>query len=116
MRSNLIPVVPLSFIHSIHYVPDFLLAQYLDGLPDIEIEAEIPLGGEFVGYPDLLSSEWYGTTEFWWVICMVNGIIDPLVDMVEGMRLKQPSYQAVQQLMSLGNTSSSKPIGSSVVL
>lgn len=116
MRSNLIPVAPLKFGHSTHYVADYLSAQYLDGLADIEIEKTVVLPGQFVGYPELLSSEWYGTTDHWWVICMVNGIVDPLVDMIEGMPLKQPSYQAIQTLMSLGNSSTSKPIGSSVVI
>ncbi len=41
--------------------------------------------------PDLISYKVYGTTEFWWVICLVNNINNPLVDIVPGMILKIPN-------------------------
>ena len=43
------------------------------------------------GRPDLVSYEAYGTVSFWWIICLVNQIDDPLTDLVEGMVLKIPS-------------------------
>lgn len=44
-----------------------------------------------VARPDLISYENYGTVDYWWVICLVNGIENPLTDITVGMRLIIPS-------------------------
>ena len=41
--------------------------------------------------PDLISYKNYGTVDFWWIICLVNGIENPLDDLEEGQILKIPN-------------------------
>ena len=41
--------------------------------------------------PDLISYRIYGTIDYWWLICMINGIQNPLKDMVVGALLEIPS-------------------------
>lgn len=41
--------------------------------------------------PDLISHKLYGTTDYWWVICLVNGIDNPLEDIKLGTILKAPT-------------------------
>ena len=40
--------------------------------------------GDEVGQPDLISYRLYDTEEYWWIICLVNKIENPLEDIVEG--------------------------------
>lgn len=46
---------------------------------------------EDVMRPDLISYKAYGTVSFWWVVCLVNGIENPLADLVVGASLKIPN-------------------------
>jgi len=41
--------------------------------------------------PFLISDRHYGTVNFWWIIMLVNGITNPLVDMEVGQILKIPN-------------------------
>ena len=41
--------------------------------------------------PDLISYKIYGTITYWWLIMMVNGIQNPLKDMIVGELLKIPN-------------------------
>ena len=44
-----------------------------------------------VSQPDLISKKMYDTERFWWIICSLNQIENPLEDIVEGTILKIPS-------------------------
>ncbi len=44
-----------------------------------------------VSQPDLISKKMYDTERFWWIICLVNRIENPLEDLTEGAILKIPS-------------------------
>ena len=41
--------------------------------------------------PDRISDKNYNTPEFWWIICLVNNIDSPLVDLEVGQILDIPS-------------------------
>jgi len=41
--------------------------------------------------PDLISYKIYGTIAYWWLIMMINGIQNPLKDMVVGTLLQIPN-------------------------
>lgn len=41
--------------------------------------------------PDLISYQWYGTVDYWWIICYVNKIHNPLEDLVIGRILIIPN-------------------------
>ena len=43
-----------------------------------------------VSRPDLISWTNYGTVAYWWIICLVNNIQNPLSDIEVGMILKIP--------------------------
>jgi len=44
-----------------------------------------------IGRPDLISYENYKTVQYWWLICLVNNIENPLTDITAGMRLIIPN-------------------------
>lgn len=41
--------------------------------------------------PHLISYRHYGTVNFWWIVMLVNGVSNPLVDLYAGMLLTIPS-------------------------
>ena len=40
---------------------------------------------------DLISAQFYGVPDLWWIVASVNNIIDPLVAVPTGTRLRLPS-------------------------
>ena len=51
--------------------------------------------GDEVGQPDLISYRIYGTEKYWWLICLVNKIENPLEDMVEGSIIQLPNVRDI---------------------
>ena len=50
--------------------------------------AVVPAGCE--GRADLLSYRIYGTSDYWWVICVANNIIDPFEQLKAGRQIRVP--------------------------
>jgi hypothetical protein len=40
---------------------------------------------------DLVSNEFYGTPQLWWVIARVNNVLDPLVGLPQGTTIRVPT-------------------------
>lgn len=47
--------------------------------------------GKDIMRPDLISYRIFGTIDYWWLIMMINGIENPLKDMVVGDLLEIPN-------------------------
>lgn len=43
------------------------------------------------GLPDLISYVEYGSEQYWWLICLVNGVVDPINEIAAGMNLIIPT-------------------------
>lgn len=48
----------------------------------------VPQAGE--GRLDLISQQHYGTPELWWVVALVNNLLDPLVGFTAGTTIRIP--------------------------
>ena len=44
-----------------------------------------------MGRPDMVSYKMYGTVKYWWIIMLVNGIENPLENLIENMILTIPN-------------------------
>lgn len=42
---------------------------------------------------DLLANEFYGTPQLWWVLASVNNILDPLVSVPLGTKIRVPTKE-----------------------
>lgn len=51
----------------------------------------VPNGGE--GRLDLISQQFYGTPELWWVLALVNNLVDPLVGFVANTVIRIPKRE-----------------------
>lgn len=53
--------------------------------------------------PQLLGYVFYGDTGMWWLICMYNGIIDPIDEIIEGKMLLIPSLDRIKSQVFSGD-------------
>jgi len=51
--------------------------------------------GDETGQPDLISFRLYGTEKYWWIICLVNKIENPLEDIVAGSVIEVPNIRDI---------------------
>jgi hypothetical protein len=52
-----------------------------------------------IGFPDIIVVKYYGAgaEQLWWAVCLVNGIIDPDLDIIAGQRLLIPPRDLVSR-------------------
>lgn len=57
-----------------------------------------------IGFPDIIAVKYYGVgaEPLWWVICLVNGIIDSDLDLVPGQRIAIPPRDVVAGFVARG--------------
>lgn len=48
-----------------------------------------------VGQPDLISKRVYRDERYWWIICLVNSIENPLTDIVVGSIIEVPDIRDI---------------------
>lgn len=53
--------------------------------------------GPMVGRLDLISQLFYETPELWWVLAEVNNLVDPMTQVVNGLRLRVPVKARIEQ-------------------
>ena len=46
----------------------------------------------------------YGSVDYWWVVCMFNGIIDPITELTPGRVLQLPTLADVNAFLSSQDT------------
>lgn len=65
---------------------------------DDDQQVEVTQGWE--GRLDLLSTDFYGTPELWWVIADANQLLDPLGEVKLGAQLRVPRRDRVFNLLA----------------
>lgn len=77
-------------------LPDWLNARYVD-LHEKVLEYVLHTVTETdLGQPDAIAYAHYGDSNWWWLICSYNGIVNPMTDMFLGQRLRIPTLQQAQ--------------------
>lgn len=54
---------------------------------------------EEVNSPDLISYNYYGISDYWWIICFINKIKDPFVELTVGKRLFIPKIEDIENFI-----------------
>ena len=120
MRAKFVPVVQvpsLSVFGQKEFIPDWLNTTYVSKIKALPVSQKMVLAAKYVPYPDLLSYDLYGTTDYWWVLCMYNGVVRIFADMTEGTLWKIPALSDIQSMLSAaGSPSGSNLVGSNVVI
>lgn len=83
-----------------YQVADLLSAAYNSIKTEILTFDYFTVTDSEAGLPDLIAKNFYDDENLWWVICLYNGIIDPLVDLTTGMRIKIPTLQATELFLT----------------
>lgn len=56
-----------------------------------DILYRVPQAGE--GRLDLISQQFYGTPELWWVVATVNNLVDAIIGFVAGQTIRIPTKE-----------------------
>lgn len=48
-----------------------------------------------------IAYDYYGSQDYWWVVCLFNGILDPVEDFTPGLKLQLPSLADINAFLSL---------------
>jgi hypothetical protein len=51
-----------------------------------------------------IAFKFYGSVDYWWVVCMYNGILDPITEFKPGLVLQLPSLSSVNAFLSAQDT------------
>ena len=89
------------------YQLDFTTSAYLRlHLRDNVKYTNLTVSQEIEHRPDLVATKAYGTPDAWWVICLVNGIINPQRELITGRHLKIPALNDIEQVLQQDKFSS----------
>lgn len=104
LQSTHIPVVEFQGQGSTEseMLPDWHKAAYVD-LHERTLDVSLYIVSDSdLGQPDRIAWRVYGDSNWWWLICSYNGIINPMTDMYLGQRLRIPAlHQAQLSLQAL---------------
>ena len=82
------------------YQLDFTTSAYLRlHLRENIAYTNLTISQDIAHRPDLVATRAYGTPDAWWVICFVNGIINPQRELVTGRHLRIPSLNDIEQVL-----------------
>lgn len=117
-RSLYLPLAQVTDRFGSYIMPDWLGATYLPFIQLLPVQEQYILQAKDVPFPDLLSYRKYGTIDYWWILCMYNGAIDPIWDMQAGQLWKIPTFPGIQKLLanSAASLNVTNQIGSVVTL
>lgn len=104
LRSSHIPVTPAKFGPSYEIIPNrasalynqerYSIDKYLTNFERVTITA----ADEYNIHT--LTFKIYGTHQYWWVVCLFNGIIDPTTELEAGREIRIPSLVQIQSYLS----------------
>ena len=98
-RVQYIPLVTVQDATKTHPSMDLLSAQYLEALRNVRQADQWTISDPFASRPDLIANKFFGTPEAWWVICMYNGIVNPLKELTTGRVILIPNALKINQLL-----------------
>jgi hypothetical protein len=75
---------------------DPITSEFMNKLVSLKSSGSYQIAGEDAR-PELISNEIYGNTQYWWAIMFYNGITK-VDDLVNGMVLKYPSSDDIEDL------------------
>ena len=55
---------------------------------------------------DLISYKYYGTSDWWWLICFVNNITDPFTELTRGTQIVIPELADVSNFLQTKESNS----------
>ncbi len=100
MRAQFVPIVSISTRNGNYQMLDWLKSSYITNLPNLQVQEQYILQAADVPFPELLSYKKYGTTDYWWILLMFNGVIDPIKEMSAGKLWSIPTFSSIQTMLS----------------
>lgn len=79
---------------------DYLSAKYLNISFAIPAESTFVVTSANIANSPGLAYQIYGDKDYWWVICLYNGILNPIEDLQPGTILQIPSITSVNAFLT----------------
>lgn len=79
---------------------DYLSAKYLNMRFQIAASKNYVVGQSDVANAPGIAFNFYGSVDYWWVVCMYNGILDPISEFAPGLVLQLPTLADVNAFLS----------------
>lgn len=92
---------------------DWLTATYNNLFEQVTSIRKFTITESEAGLPDVIAFRFYNTEELWWLICVYNGIIDPLEELVPGVIIDIPDLDQ-STVFLFQNSGSGTQAGSTV--
>lgn len=105
-RSSYIPVTEITKKNLKYQYLDMFTAKYLDIKTEVTQYTEYTVPSKHEGAADAISKAFYGTEDLWWIICLYNNIIFPLIDLYVGSVVRIPNLDQINFFLSKVNSSS----------
>lgn len=102
-------------VSSLEISLDWLSANYNNLFEQVSTVQSFVITDTEAGLPDVISYRFYNTEELWWLICVYNGIIDPLTELVTGLTIQIPDLDQ-STVFLFQNSGTGTRAGSSVVI
>ena len=82
----------------------YLSAKYLNIRYIVPARDTFVVTQAYVANAPGIAFDYYGSQDYWWVVCLFNGILDPIEDFVPGLALQLPSLTDINAFLSLKET------------
>lgn len=90
---------------------DWMAARYLNLQENISRSTVFMIGADTEFRPERISFKFYNTVGWWWVICMFNGVVNPLEDLYAGREILIPDINDVHKFLELSKVSAAPVTG-----
>ena len=72
----------------------FKVDDFLTDFVEYEVEQRFEFSAPSISY------HYYGTVNYYWIICHFNGVIDPTTELKEGLKIKIPKLTQIENWLN----------------
>lgn len=83
---------------------DFLSPKYLNIKHKLPSAKSYAIDGADQANAPGIAFSFYGSADYWWIVCLYNGILDPITELVPGLVLQLPNLADVNAFLSSQDT------------
>lgn len=94
LQDIVVPSLPDKFGNKMPFL-DFFDASYIRSTKTLQLQGYRRVRSDEGGRLDLISYRLYKTIDLWWLIGMYNGIVNPFIEVYEGLNMKIPTLTSI---------------------
>lgn len=92
---------------------DYLSAKYKNIGQILPASQTLIITQKYVANPFGIAFDVYGNRDYWWLVCLFAGVLNPITDFINGMVIQLPSLSDLNALL---NSQTTADLGANVTL